>query len=76
MADDDVSFRLSKAESLVLFEWLAKLDSLDSLPCEHPAEEKVLWRLQAQLEKALVEPLAPNYNEAIAEARCRVMEDK
>lgn len=69
MADADVVVRLSGAEALVLFEWLARLDSSDSLPVEDPAEARVLWAVHGQLEQSLVGPLQPNYGELLAEAR-------
>jgi hypothetical protein len=53
---DGISLSLTRDEALVLFEWLAKCDSTDFLGCEDHAEEIVLSRLHAQLEKLLVEP--------------------
>jgi hypothetical protein len=69
MSDGEVLLRLSKAEALVLFEWLAKLDSLQPRPFIHPSEEKVLWKIEGQLESILVEPFAPNYDELLSQAR-------
>jgi hypothetical protein len=45
MSDSEVLLRLSKAEAIVLLEWLASLDSLHP-----PSEEKVLWKVEGQLE--------------------------
>ena len=61
---------LSNAEALVLFEWLAAHDG--TVAVNDPAEQTVLWRLEAQLEKALVEPLSPDYKDALRRARSRV----
>jgi hypothetical protein len=69
MADDEISLKLSKEQALVLFEWLAQVDSLDTSVFRHPAEEKVLWKLQGQLESVLSEPFAPDYNEILEAAR-------
>jgi hypothetical protein len=68
MSDGEVLLRLSKAEALVLFEWLAKLDSLQP-PFIHPSEEKVFWKIEGQLESILVEQFAPNYDELLSQAR-------
>jgi len=74
MSDDDVTLTLTKAEALVLFEWLARTDGAESLPVEDPSEQQVLWRIEGQLEKVLVEPLRPDYAELVADARRRVNE--
>jgi hypothetical protein len=72
MTGSEVLVRLSKAEALVLFEWLANLDSLNTSPFSHPSEEKVMWRIEGQLESILVELFAPNYKELLAQARIDV----
>ena len=69
MTNDNITLKLTKAESLVLCEWLARFDSVQTLAFDHPSEERVLWRLQGQLESTLKEPLLPNYKEIIDEAR-------
>ena len=69
MTNDKITLKLTKAESLVLCEWLARFDSVQTLAFDHPSEERVLWRLQGQLESTLKEPLLPNYKEIIDEAR-------
>ena len=67
-----VTLDLTRAEALVLFEWLAQHDSAMKLPVEDEAEQKVLWTLEAQLEKALDEPFASNYADLLANARAEV----
>jgi hypothetical protein len=57
---------------LVLFEWLSSLDSLGAAAFHHPSEEKVLWKIEGQLESVLEEPFAPNYNEILDKARKQV----
>jgi hypothetical protein len=76
MSEGEVLLTLSKAEALVLFEWLASFDgwlaSLDESqmrPFAHPSEEKVLWEVEGQLESVLNEPFAPNYRELLIQAR-------
>ncbi len=68
----EVLLRLTRAEALVFFEWLARVDAAGKLPVEDPAEEQVLWRLEGQLETTLTEPLGPNYKEAVEAARREV----
>jgi hypothetical protein len=70
----EITLKLSQAEALVLFEMLARLDSEQSIPLADRAEQRVLWRLEGQLENALIEPLDPNYHQLVAEARHAVRE--
>ena len=71
----EVSLALTKSEALVLFELLARIDNAASLKFEHPAEQTVLWRLEAELEKTLVEPFSPEYDKLLADARKQVADD-
>jgi hypothetical protein len=72
MTTDEIALNLSKQEALVFFEWLTKVDSLGATAFQHPSEEKVLWKLQGQLESTLQEPFASNYKDIVAEARRNV----
>ena len=72
MKDEQVTLQLTNAEALVLFEWLARVDSSESLTFEDQAEQEVLWRVECMLERALVEPFEANYNELLDEARRQV----
>lgn len=69
MSEEEIFIRLSKAEALVLFDWLAGQDLTETVRFSHPSEEKVLWRMQGQLESVLAEPFASNYKSLLAEAR-------
>jgi len=69
----EVSLSLNRAEALVFFEWLAREDGAGSLSFAHPAEEQVLWRVEAQLEKCLADVFAPDYTARLAEARRSVL---
>jgi hypothetical protein len=73
-ADDsnEVALRLTRDQAIVLFEWLSREDDKKSLPIVHHAEQIVLWKLEAQLESTLVEPLLPNYHVIVGDARRRV----
>lgn len=71
---EEIGIRLTRAEALVLFEWLAREDSDGkTLPVEHVAEERVFWRIEGQLENALSEPLSPHYKELLDAARKEVV---
>jgi hypothetical protein len=71
---DGVDIRLTQDEALVLFEWLsARSETVRSANKPFDADEIVLARVQATLEKTLVEPFAPNYAELLAEARRRIV---
>jgi hypothetical protein len=72
MSDRTIILELTPAESLVLFELLSRLDAHKSVPFEDQAEQTVLWKLEAQLEKTLTAPLAADYKEQLAAARQQV----
>lgn len=63
------SLTISRAEAIVLFEFLSRFTNDDSLGIEASAEEKILWQLHGQLEKSLVEPFSDKWNEILESAR-------
>ena len=60
------------SEALVLFEWLVRFNQIEGTPFEDPAEERVLFDLEARLERMLTEPLASDYRQLVEHARARV----
>jgi len=68
-----VTISLTADQALVLFEWLTREDGKGALPTEHQAEQNVLWEIEAQLEKSLVEPLRPDYEALLVAARERLL---
>ncbi|MGH7284717.1 MAG: hypothetical protein ACRELY_24595 [Polyangiaceae bacterium] len=60
---------LTKAEALVLFEWLSEREDSQ----KESASDRVFWQILGQLEKVLAEPFAANYREQLEEARRLVM---
>ena len=72
MSQNTVTLELTRAEALVLFEWLVRTDSADAVPVEDAAEQKVLWKLEGKLEKLLTEPLLPDYKRLVDAARQEV----
>ncbi|GMA16390.1 hypothetical protein GCM10025871_27210 [Deinococcus metallilatus] len=73
-ADEGVTLHLTRSEALVLFEWLARNDGTEALAFEHEAEQKVIWTLEGQLEKAFREVLDPEYAVKLAQAGSHVMD--
>lgn len=70
---NSVSVLLTHDQALVLFEWLYREDGKHAIPIEHRSELLVLWSIEGQLEKVLVEPLQPEYLEILAAARERII---
>jgi hypothetical protein len=68
---ESVSIELSRDEALILFEWLARLAAAKVAIEE--AEQRVLWRIEAMLEKSLAEPFAKDYAELVEQARKRIL---
>jgi len=72
MASGTVRLDLTSDEALVLYEFLGRLSDFDKLVIQHPAEERALEQLHCLLEKELVEPFDPNYQELLRQARDRL----
>ncbi len=72
----EVTVTLTVDEALVLDSLLARLPDSGSLTVEHPAERRALWNLHASLEKVLVEPFDPNYDELLTSARERLTDNE
>jgi len=61
---------LTKSQSIVLFEFLSRINKLDNKNLfEDQAEERVLWDLEGLLESKLTEPLQIDYKEILNSAR-------
>lgn len=70
---DETTIKLNKDEALVLFEFLSRINDKELKEIfEDQAEQKILWILEGQLEKQLVEPFKPDYNDIIREARNKI----
>jgi len=75
MEREGIALTLTSAEALVLFEWLSCANEQPTLSFADPAEQQVLWGIEAQLEKTLVEPFKPNYCDLVEAARREVRGD-
>lgn len=67
-----MKIEISKDEALVLYDFLYRANQNELIVFEDQAEQRVLWNLEAALEKQLVEPAFPNYLELVQEARNKV----
>ncbi|MBX3243284.1 MAG: hypothetical protein KF685_02305 [Acidobacteria bacterium] len=63
---------LSKDEAIVLFEFLSSFSDKGTLQIVDQAEERVLWNLCCDLEKALGEPFLDTYPTVLKKSRKRV----
>lgn len=73
MKGDTIQLSLSRSEALVLFEWLASIESKGVQSTIDEAEQVVLWGVESQLEKALHEILSPDYDKLLASAKRHVL---
>jgi hypothetical protein len=69
---EPVTIELTGDEALVLFEFLSRFSDTDTLSLEDQAEARALWNLLCLLQKQLVEPFRPNYQELLRQARDRL----
>lgn len=72
-----LSIELPKNEALVFFEFLTRLNQ-NILPeiFEDQAEQRVLWNIEAILEKKLVEPFNRDYQQILEQAREAIRDKK
>lgn len=63
-----MKIELTQEEAVVLFDLLYRISQIDEY-YEDIAEQYVLWTIEAQLNKVLVEPIMPNYQEIIQKSR-------
>lgn len=75
MQSTRVKFELTSDEALVLYDWLTRFNQRDHADFADQAEERVLFDLEAMLEKVLVAPLQSNYAELLAQARSKVRDE-
>jgi len=67
---NEINIRLTKDEALVLFEFISRFNETSHKELFHDqSEEKMMWLIEGQLQKILVEPFIPNYIDIINEAR-------
>ena len=69
---DKLHIELELEEAIILYEHVAKLEERKTGAVT--AEDVVLWRIEGQLEKMLVEPFKPNYREIVDQARQHILD--
>ena len=74
--DEKITLELSKDEALVLFDWIKRFNEKGNNKFEDQAEERVLWDIEAILEKNLVIPFEKNYSELLRTARKRIRDNE
>lgn len=72
MEDDRVRIDLSSDEALVLYDWVCRTNNRTDGLFQDQAEQRVLWDVEAMLERHLVEPFRDDYDALLAAARDRV----
>jgi hypothetical protein len=70
-----VKIELTSDEALVLYDWLTRFNQRADTDFADQAEERVLFDLEAMLEKALVAPLQSDYPALLAQARSNVRDE-
>ena len=75
MQSTRVKLELTSDEALVLYDWLTRFNQRDNADFADQAEERVLFDLEAMLEKVLVAPLQSDYAELLAQARSKVRDE-
>ncbi len=75
---EQVTIELRKDEALVLFALLARWSETSERvgQLEHQAEQRVLWDIQAALERRLAEPFMAEYVDHLTQARQTVQDDE
>ncbi len=67
-----VHITLGHSEAIVLFDWLSRFNDDRNTDFEDQAEERVLFDLEASLEKAIAESVDEGFRAAVLEARDEV----
>ena len=75
MRSKKVKIELTSDEALVLYDWLTRFNQRADTDFVDQAEERVLFDLEALLEKTLVAPLQSDYANALAQARSNVRDE-
>ena len=66
------TLELTNAEALVFFDFLARFNQQQGFPFADQSEQRILWDLEAMLEKQLKEPLDAEYQTLLRKAREQV----
>ena len=75
MQSKRVKIELTSDTALVLYDWLTRFNQRPETAFADQAEERVLFDLEALLEKTLVAPLQADYADRLAQARLHVRDE-
>jgi len=75
MRSKKIKIELTSDEALVLYDWLTRFNQRADTDLANQAEERVLFDLEAMLEKALIAPLQSGYADLLAQARSKVRDE-
>ena len=75
MWSKSVTIELTSDAALVLYDWLTRFNQREETAFADQAEERVLFDLEALLEKALVAPLQSDYAVLVAQARSHMRDE-
>ena len=75
MQSTRVTLDLTSDEALVFYEWLTHFNQRDDTVFADQAEARVLFDLEAMLEKVLMAPLQSDYAQLLAQARSNVRDE-
>lgn len=71
MATKKITFDLGSDEVLVFFDWITRFNQGANSFADQ-AEERVLWNIEAMLEKQVVDSFSDKYEQILGAARDRV----
>ncbi len=69
ITDETATITMTRAEALVLFEFLSRFDQDEQLDIRDKAEELVLWQVHGAFERVLTEHFAADYLKRVETAR-------
>jgi hypothetical protein len=70
--DSDINLKITRDEALVLFEFFARFSERDEFTLRNTAEYLSFQTIAAQLDRELVEPFDPAYEDLLVAARNRL----
>jgi hypothetical protein len=74
---EEINIKLTKDEALVLFEFISRFNETEHKELfQDQSEQKMMWLIEGQLQKILVEPFRPDYKEIIDNARNNIRDEE
>jgi hypothetical protein len=74
---EEINIKLTIDEALVLFEFISRFNETEHKELfQDQSEQKMMWLIEGQLQKILVEPFRPDYKEIIDNARNNIRDEE